>query len=203
MRRECLIWVSRVRMLPMMDGFRKVGMGLAVGVALATATAASAQSEQHGRKYKPPPPTAHVVITVEKGFNEKPLMNAAVIFHAVREGKEDANLEVKTDPDGKATIDLLEIGSHVTMQVIARGFATYATEFDLSGDSKEMTVKLERPRSQISGYGDAADKPSTVQPGVQEHVVPKPAPATPPASTTPPVSTPPATNTPPPPGQSR
>jgi hypothetical protein len=32
------------------------------------------------------PPTAHIVVTVEKGFNGKPLMNAAVVFHAVRNG---------------------------------------------------------------------------------------------------------------------
>lgn len=175
-------------MLPMMVGFRSFVTGFA-GFALAAATVAGAQSEQHGRKYKAPPPVAHVVVTVEKGFNEKPLMNAAVIFHAVRDGKADANLEVKTDPDGKATIDLLEIGSHVTLQVIAKGFATYATEFDVTGDSKELTVKLQRPREQISGYENNENKPAVEQPGIQEHEVPKPPPpATPPSSTTPPPS---------------
>jgi hypothetical protein len=129
---------------------------------------AVAQSEQHGRKYKPMPPTAHMVVTVQKGFNGKPLMNAAVIFHAVREGKEDGNLEVKTDEDGKATIDVIEIGSHVNVQVIANGFATYAQELDVDGPSKELLVKMQRPVAQISKYTDNDGKPADVKPGVQE-----------------------------------
>jgi len=153
---------------------QRMGRVLAPVMVLAVSLAAGAQQEQHGRKYKPLPPTAHVVITVEKGFNGKPLENAAVIFHAMRDGKEDANLEVKTDPDGKAAIDLLEVGSHVTVQVIAGGFTTYATDFDVTAEGKEVLVKLQRPRAQVSTYVDNGDKPAPVVPGVQEHVVPKP-----------------------------
>ena len=109
---------------------------------LAVAVPAGAQSEVHGRKYKPMPPTSHIVVTVEKGFNGKPLMNAAVVFHAVRNGLNDGNLEVKTDPEGKATIDVIEIGSQVTVQVIANGFATYAGDMNVDGPSKELLVKL-------------------------------------------------------------
>src|ERR1700712_1920571 len=83
-----------------------------------------AQQERHGRGYKPPPPTAEVTVIVEKGFNERPFPNASVVFRATRDGKITANLETKTDPDGKATLDLLEVGSHVTIQVIAGGFST-------------------------------------------------------------------------------
>jgi hypothetical protein len=153
---------------------------------------AGAQTEQHGRKFKPLPPTAHIVVTVEKGFNGKPLTNAAVIFHATREGKEDGNLEVKTDVDGKATIDVIEIGSHLTVQVIANGFATYAQDFDITTDSNEMLVKMQRPRAQISKYEDAGDKASEVKPGIQEPPHPKkPAAAqpTPVSPTTPPAAT--------------
>jgi hypothetical protein len=156
------------------------------------AVSAGAQSEQHGRKFKPMPPTAHIVVTVEKGFNGKPLTNAAVIFHAIREGKEDGNLEVKTDVDGKATIDVIEIGSHLTVQVIANGFATYAQDFDITTDSREMLVKMQRPRAQISKYEDTGDKASEIKPGVQEPPHPKkPAAAqpTPVSPTTPPAAT--------------
>jgi hypothetical protein len=83
---------------------RVLGVGAAALVSVFAVSADKAQSEQHGRKYKPMPPTAHMVVTVQKGFNGKPLVNAAVVFHAVRDGKEDGNLEVKTDEDGKATI---------------------------------------------------------------------------------------------------
>jgi hypothetical protein len=156
------------------------------------AVSAGAQSEQHGRKYKPMPPTAHIVVTVQKGFNGKPLTNAAVIFHATRDGKEDGNLEVKTDVDGKATIDVIEIGSHLTVQVIANGFATYAQDFDITTESKEMLVKMQRPRAQISNYQENEDRASQVQPGVQEPPHPKKPAATQPtpvSPTTPPAST--------------
>lgn len=152
------------------------------------------QAERHGRGYKPPPPTAEVVVTVEKGFNQKPLPNASVIFRATRDDKMTANLETKTDPDGHASLDLLEVGSRVTVQVIASGFATFATDFDLNSDGKKILVKLQRPRAQVSQYGDDVDKPATVQPGVQEHRTAKPTPAaaspTTPLQTTPPVNSP-------------
>jgi hypothetical protein len=164
---------------------------LAVSV-LFSVCSVSGQEPEHGRKYRPPPPTAHMVVTVEKGFNAKPLPNAAVVFHAVRDGHDDGNLEIKTDPDGRATIDVLEVGSHVTVQVIASGFATYSTEFDLTTDSKDLLVKLQRPRAQVSVYSDNDGKASQTQPGTQEHVV-RPAP---PASPTPPLTTTPVANTP-------
>lgn len=133
----------------------------------------SAQREEHGRKWKPMPPTAHIVVTVEKGFNGKPLPNAAVIFHAVRDGRNDGNLEVKTDPEGRAVIDVIEVGSHVTVQVIASGFATSATPLDVDSENKTLLIRMERPRAQVSTYSNNEDKPSDVKPGVQEHVAPK------------------------------
>jgi hypothetical protein len=140
------------------------------------------QQEQHGRKWKPLPETSHVVVTVEKGFNGKPLMNAAVIFHATLNGQNDGNLEVKTDPDGRAVIDVIEVGSHVTVQVIANGFATSSTEMEVDGPNKELLVKLQRPKAQVSTYVDNDGKPAQVTPGIQERVIPKPAPATTPAT---------------------
>jgi hypothetical protein len=151
-------------------------LGSAALVSAFAVSSALAQSDQHGRKFKPMPATAHMVVTVEKGFNGKPLVNAAVVFHAVRDGKEDGNLEVKTDEDGKATIDVIEVGSHVTVQVIANGFATYAQEMDVDGPSKELLVKMQRPVAQVSKYVDNDGKPADVKPGVQEpaHALPPP-----------------------------
>jgi hypothetical protein len=146
------------------------GLGWVTGLAIALwmVPMAGAQEEAHGRKWKPLPPTAHIVVTVVKGFNGKPLPNAAVVFHAVREGKDDGNLEVKTDPQGKATIDVIEVGSHLNVQVIASGFATSAQELDIDGPSKELEVRLIRPRAQVSTYEDNEGKQAQVRPGVQE-----------------------------------
>jgi hypothetical protein len=132
----------------------------------------SAAQEQHGRKWQPPPPTAPITITVVKGSNEKPFENAGVVFRAVRNGKSDGTLEVKTDPDGNAKIDILEVGSHVLVQVIASGYATAATEFDLTAEGKQVTLKLRPPQAQASVYQDNDGKPSQTHPGVQERVIP-------------------------------
>ncbi|MES2392353.1 MAG: hypothetical protein V4555_11980 [Acidobacteriota bacterium] len=153
-----------------------------VAVAL-SAAAMQGQADEHGRKYKAPPPTAHIVVTVQKGFNQKPLMNAAVIFRATRDGHSDGNLEVKTDPNGDAAIDVIELGSHLTVQVIARGFATYSTEFDVDSAKKELLVKLQRPKAQISRYEDNEGKDSDIKPGVQQHVTHTPATTPAPAGT--------------------
>ena len=163
---------------------------------------AAGQQERHGRGYKAPPPTAPVVITVEKAANGKPMVSTSVIFRAVRNEATDGVLEMKTDGEGRASLELLEVGSHVTVQVIAPGYATYATAFDLTGDGKQLLVKLERPHAQVSTYVDNDGRPSQVQPGIQEHVIrhpaaptaaaPAPASPTAPLQTTPPVN-PPAT----------
>jgi hypothetical protein len=174
------------------------GSALAVAALCGIVSAAGAQSEVHGRGWKPLPPTAHIVVTVLKGFNGKPLSNAAVVFHAVRNGKNDGNLEVKTDEEGKAAIDVIEIGSHLNVQVIASGFATSATEMDVDGPEKALEVKMLRPRAQVSKYQDVDGKPATEKPGIQEpaHGVspspaaPKTTPTTPPVDPTAPTAVP-------------
>ena len=132
------------------------------------------QQEVHGRKYKPPPATAHIVVTVQKGFNGKPLVNAAVIFHATKGDGDTGNMEVKTNNEGQAVMDFIEAGSHVTVQVIANGFATDAEEFDVTTDDKNLLVKMQRPQAQVSQYQNNEGKDATVQPGVQERAKPAP-----------------------------
>jgi hypothetical protein len=154
---------------------------------------------KRGRKYKAPPSTSHVQITVVKKFNGKPIMNAAVIFDSTLDGKEEGNLEVKTDPDGKATIDVIPTGSTVRVQVIAQGFATYAEEYLVSDPSKEIFVAMIRPQEQISSYVDNEGKATTRKPGVQEPIRPttpaaKPALTSPPTPSAAPQQPPPAPN---------
>jgi len=138
--------------------------------------------ERHGRKYKAPPDTSHIEVMVIKGFNKKPIDGAHVVLHPVKDGVDEGNLEIKTHPDGKATIDVIPTGSKVRIQVIADGFATYAEDYQINEASREIVIAMIRPQAQISTYVDNEGKPSQVTPGVQEPVRPKKAtPATPPS----------------------
>jgi hypothetical protein len=157
----------------------------------------SSAQDVRSRKYKAPPPTSHVEILVLKNFNKKPIPNAAVVFHPVMDGRDEGNLEVKTDPDGKAIIDVIPTGSTVTVQVIADGFATWADEFVLKDQSHNIVVNMIRPRAQISTYEDNRGKPADMAPGVQEPPKPSaPPPAARPAPPAPSPSAPVAPNPP-------
>ena len=153
----------------------------------------------HGRKYKPPPDTSHIEVQVTKKFNGKPIMNAAVVFNpSTKDGKDLGSLEVKTDPEGKATVDIIPTGSMVRVQVIANGFATFAEDYEINESSKEIAVALLRPQEQVSSYEDNSGKAATRKAGVQEPnhpTTPPPAakPADKPSSST---TTPPAQNAP-------
>ena len=145
--------------------------------------------EQHGRKYKAPPDTSHIEVTIIKGFNKKPIDGAHVIFHPYKDGVDEGSLEVKTHPDGKATIDVIPTGSKVRIQVLADGFATYAEDYQVNEASREITIAMIRPRAQVSTYVDNTRKPAEIQPGVQVPVRPKSStsasPVSPSGSTTP------------------
>jgi hypothetical protein len=146
---------------------------------------------KRGRKYKAPPSTSHIEVTVLKKFNGKPIANAAVIFNSSLDGKDEGNLEVKTDPEGKATIDVIPTGSTVRVQVIATGFATFADEYIVSESSRQIEVSMIRPQEQVSSYQDNTGKAAARKPGVQEPIRPTTPPPTPaPKSTTPPPSPP-------------
>jgi cell division septation protein DedD len=155
----------------------------------------STTPEQHGRKYKAPPVTSRIEVTVLKGFNKKPIMNAAVVFHSTKDGRDEGNMEMKTDPDGKAVIDVIPTGSKVTIQVIADGFATFAQDYQVNEATRQIVISLLPPRAQVSAYIDNTGKPAELKPGVQDPVRPKTKPSTPsaPSSTAPSASATPAT----------
>ncbi len=172
---------------------RLVGVSLVLGAGLSFAVPAAASgqddTDRRGRKYKAPPVTSHIEVTVVKAANGKPISNAAVVFHSVKGGKDEGNLEVKTDPDGKAAIDVIPTGSNLQVQVIASGFATFGQDYLVDTASKEIAIAMVRPRAQISTYTDNPDQPSQRKPGVQEPNRPMP-PGVPPAGSTPPATSP-------------
>jgi hypothetical protein len=161
----------------------QLSLFLSIAMVLCLPAMAQDASAKRGRKYKAPPATSHIEVTVLKKFNGKPISNAAVVFDATMDGKDQGNLEVKTDPDGKAVIDVIPTGSTVRVQVIATGFATFAEDYQVNEPNRQIAVSMTRPQEQISSYEDNQGKSATRKPGVQE---PKPihpaAPATKPAT---------------------
>jgi hypothetical protein len=113
----------------------------------------AAHAGDRGRKYTPPPPTAQIKVTVLRATNGKPIANAAVVFHPIKNGKDDGALELKSDDDGIVKIDVIPIGDTVRLQVIADGWQTYGEDYKIETDSKEIVVKMKRPGSQYSIYG--------------------------------------------------
>jgi hypothetical protein len=138
---------------------------------------AFAQKDKRGRKYKAPPETMKVDILVVRAATGKPIPNAAVIFHPVNEkGKIEGAMELKTDLEGKTTLDVIPIGSTVRLQVIANGFQTFGNDYVANADAKEITIKMERPKSQYSIYkGNATgDQSGQAQETTTKPVTPKP-----------------------------
>jgi hypothetical protein len=133
---------------------------LALAAVLLPATGLRAQDDSSSnsatnrwtRKYKAPPPSSRISVTVVRDNNGKPVENAAVIFHPVQGDKDKGYMELKSDGDGKAMIDVIPIGDTVRLQVIANGFQTYGGDYKIDKPEISMQVRLKRPGSQYSIY---------------------------------------------------
>lgn len=115
-------------------------------------TAMGHGKSQHGRKYKPPPPAANIEVDVVRARDGKPIQNAAVIFHPVEGERDKGSVELKSNSDGKATVQVLAIGDTVELQVIAQGFQTYGGECSINKPQMVFRVRLDRPQEQYSIY---------------------------------------------------
>ncbi len=136
-----------------------------------------AQQDRRGRKYKAPPETMKIDISVIRATNGKPIPNAAVIFHPINDkGKDQGAMELKTDLEGKTKLDVIPIGSTVRLQVIANGFQTFGNDYIANADAKSITIKMERPHSQYSIYkGNATgDQSGQAQETTDKPASPKP-----------------------------
>jgi hypothetical protein len=151
-------------------------------------------SSKRGRKFKMPPPTARIEVTVLRDSSGKPIENASVIFHSIENGVAKGNMELKTNEDGKTVIDVLPIGGIMRMQIIAKGFQTFGDDYKVDKDQLAIEIRMKRPGEQYSIYkdhpeasegGKEADAPKpAVQPAA---TAPAPAaqPSTPPSQTQP------------------
>jgi hypothetical protein len=136
-------------------------------------------ADQKGRKYTPPPATATIKVTVLRSTNGKPIPNAAVVFHPMEGDRDKGALELKSDEDGKVTIDVIPIGDTVRLQVIADGWKTFGEDYKIDTDSKEIVVKMKRPSEQYSLYGDGKGTASSTTTPKGESNSAKPSPQTP------------------------
>jgi hypothetical protein len=133
------------------------------GLVFATAGLRAQDNSRWTRKYKTPPPSSHIEVTVLKASNGKPIEDAAVIFHPIEGDKDKGALELKTNEDGKAIIDVVPVGDTVRLQIIANGFQTYGQDYKIDKDSMTMEIRMKRPGQQYSIYknnGATADSGS-------------------------------------------
>lgn len=172
-----LPWPTRRKIAPMMLSrrtlFTRFALVCVTAVLATSGLLAQDSPTRRGRKYKPPPETSKITVLVTKKSTGKPIMNAAVVFNPTKDGKDIGNLEVKTDPDGKATIDIIPTGSKVTVQVISNGMATFAQDYQVDEPTKEIEIEMQTPREQVSSYRENKDAPSSRKWGVQEPIRPK------------------------------
>lgn len=117
---------------------------------------------RRGRKYQAPKPTSRVQVTVIRASSGKPVVNAGVVFHI--EG-DKGNMELKSDSEGKAVIDIMPTGCTFLLQVIAKGYQTYGESFKLDGSEKAIEVRLKRPQEQYSIYKNHEESSNSAQPG--------------------------------------
>jgi len=136
---------------------------------------AQTDTTKRGRKYKTPPPTARIEVTVLRDTNGKPIENAAVIFHPMEGEKDKGNMELKTNEDGKTVIDVLPIGDTVRLQIIAKGFQTYGEDYKVDKAALSIEIRMKRPGEQYSIY-----KPHPEKSEGGKDSAPAPSPAAPP-----------------------
>src|ERR1700749_4388077 len=102
-------------------------------------------------------PTSSVRVVVVRDTDGKPVKYAQVVLHPVnRKGKSKGEMDLKTDADGRASLDGIPYGS-VEVQVVAKGFQTFGQDYDVKQPELNITVKLKHPAGQYSTYENHDD----------------------------------------------
>jgi hypothetical protein len=104
-------------------------------------------------------PTSSLRFVVLRDSDGKPVRNAEVVLHPVkRKGKQEkGEMELKTDADGRTSIDGIPYGS-LRVQVLAPHFQTFGEDYEINKPEWEITVKLKRPGGQYSIYDNHEEK---------------------------------------------
>jgi len=125
------------------------------GLALTLCTfhaGAQDKDSRRPRKVTVPPPSSRIEVSVIRDSNGKPVEHAAVIFHPIEGDRDKGIMELKTNEDGKAMVDVIPIGDTVRLQIIAKGFQTYGGDFKVDRPEISMEIRLKRPGGQYSIY---------------------------------------------------
>ena len=98
-------------------------------------------------------PQSALSFVVLKDDTGKPIRNAAVVLHPVgQHGKQaKSGFELKSDNDGKTHFDGIPYGTW-RVQVIANGFQTFGSDYNMNQPVQEITIRLKRPQGQYSIY---------------------------------------------------
>jgi hypothetical protein len=131
---------------------RLIGLVVVLGLAVSSLAVYGQDAPKRGRKYKAPPPTARIEVTVLRDVSGKPIENAAVIFHPMQGERDKGNMELKSNEDGKAIIDVLPMGDTVRLQIIAKGFQTFGGDYKIDKPEMAIEIKMKRPGEQYSVY---------------------------------------------------
>ena len=139
--------------MPCRSHFRFCVLLATLGLIVSSLSAGAQQkTSNRGRKFKSPPPTARIEVTVVRDVNGKPIENAAVVFHAMEGEKDKGNMELKTNEDGKAVIDVMPIGDVVRLQIIAKGFQTFGDDYKVDNAKIAIDIRMKRPGEAYSIY---------------------------------------------------
>jgi len=84
--------------------------------------------------------------------NQKPIRNASVVLHRLdKDGRQRDTMQLKTDSDGKASIDGMPYG-RLRVQVIAPGCQTFGEDFDVQQPTMDFRIELKPPKEQLTIY---------------------------------------------------
>jgi 5-hydroxyisourate hydrolase-like protein (transthyretin family) len=148
---------------------------LAVLALAAVCLHAQDSDAKRGRKYKAPPTTSKIEVTVLRATTGKPIENASVVFHELdQNGKDDGNMELKTNEDGKTLIDVIETGKTMRLQIIAKGFQTYGNDYKIDKSDMAFEIRMKRPGEQYSTYKPHPEQNPSPNPDQSKPDAPKP-----------------------------
>ena len=123
------------------------GKRLVVAVVLAALVPAFAWARRGGSEE-----IAELRFLVVRQEDKKPVRNASVVLHRLdRDGRQRDTLQLKTDSEGKASIDGITYG-RVRVQVIAPRRQTFGEDYQVQQPTMDFRIELKAPKDQLSIY---------------------------------------------------